>query len=350
MQMPEIAGAEPWETVPGVQVTKVIEAFGRMGVDVTPTLSGFGIPPDLTLDTPIPFRQAASWMDHVLTTFPHRGLGLLYVDLLTQLDLGIVGYTILSSETIGAAINERIRFSALLRPYFGMALRDAGDGMHELVVIERDPPLVSARARAFCIERDLATWAGTARRLLGPGAHFEVVHCAYPDPQLRDRYFEVFGCPTRFDQPTSMVRFRSSLLDTPMRHAHTEAHGLCEAQCDELLSRMRDSAATATALRRLMLRRPKNLPTLEESAESLGRSSRTLRRQLLAEGTSFTDVLADVRMLLACDYMRATSLGIREVALLLGYADESAFSRAFKRSMGLTPRAWRIAQPALATA
>lgn len=348
MQMLEVAPAEPWETVPGVQVIKVVEAFGRMGVDVTASLSGFGIPNDIALDTPVPFRQAIAWTDHVLTTYPHRGLGLLYADLLTQLDQGIVGYTILSSETIGAALQERIRFAALLRPYFGMALKDVGDGLSEVRVIERDPPLISTRARAFFMERELATWAGAARRLLGPGNHFEVVHCAYPDPQLPERYQEVFGCPIRYDQPQSLVRFKTTVLETPMRHAHSEAHALCEAQCSDLLARMRDSAATATALRRLMLRRPKTLPSLEESAVLLGRSSRTLRRQLMAEGTSYTDVLADVRMLLACDYMKATTLGIREVALLLGYADESAFSRAFKRTMGQTPRAWRSAQPVVA--
>ena len=348
MQLPEIAVAEPWETVPGVQVLKVIEAFARVGVDVSPTLAGFGMPRDVALDTPVSFRQAAAWTDHVLTTFPQRGLGLLYVDLVTPLDQGIVGYTILSSDTLRAALRERIRFAALLRPYFGMALHEAPDGLSELRVIERDPPLMSTRARTFCMERDLATWAGTARRMLGPGTHFEVVHCAYPDPQLQDRYSEVFGCPVRYDQPMSLVRFRNTLLDTPMRHAHTEAHALCEAQCDALMARMRESPATATALRRLMLRRPKALPTLEEAAVLLDRSSRTLRRQLMAEGTSYTEVLADVRMLLACDYMRATTLGIRDVALLLGYADESAFSRAFKRSMKQTPRAWRSAQPAMA--
>jgi AraC-like DNA-binding protein len=339
-----IATAEPWETVPGLQVTKVVEAFARLGIDVAHTLSTFGIPAGVSIDTPVPFRQASAWMDHVLTTFPQRGLGLQFADLLTQLDQGIVGYTILSSETLGTAIAERVRFSALLRPYFGMALRDAGEGMSELMLIERDPPLVSARTRAFFMERDLAMWAGATRRMIGPGQHTEAVHCAYPDPQLRDRYYEVFGCPTRFDQPVSLVRFRTSLLETPMRHAHGEAHAICEGQCDALLARMREGLGTATTLRRLMLRRPKQLPDLETAAADLGRSSRTLRRQLQDEGTSFSEVLADVRMVLGCDYMRATALGIRDIALLLGYADESAFSRAFKRSMGKTPREWRNAQ------
>ena len=343
----EIATAEPWDTVPGIQVTKVVEAFGRLGIDVSSTMASFGLPTDAANDTPLPFRQSAAWIDHVLTTFPQRGLGLLYTDLLTQLDNGIVGYTILSSDTVGAAISERIRFAALLRPYFGVALRDAGDGMSEVVVVDRDPPLVSAKTRAFFMERDLAMFAGAARRMIGPGRHFEAVHFAYPDPQLRDRYHEVFGCPVRFDQPESLIRFRTSLLDQPMRHAHSEAHAICETQCDVLLARMRERAGTATALRRLMLRRPKTLPDLESAAATLGKSSRTLRRQLQDEGTSFTEVLSDVRTVLACDYMRATTLGIRDIGRLLGYADESAFSRAFKRAMKQTPREWRNGQGAL---
>jgi len=338
-----IAKPEIWETIPGAQILNLIEAFTLCRVDVTPTLARFDIRTPLKNDTPVDTHQAALWLEHVLEAYPQPGLGLLFSKLPTLLDSGMVGYTILSSETLGEALIQRIRFSALLRPYFGMQLQVLDDGV-ELVLLERDPPGIGPRARAFGIEHDLATWAGTARRMLGPGRHFELVQCAYPDPQLPERYHEVFACPVRFDQPRSLVRFRREILERPMPHAHEEAHEICEAQCEQLLAQLRAGPDTTTALRRLMLRRPRKLPDLPSAATSLQTSARTLRRRLQAEGSSFTQVLNEVRMLLARDYLRTTTVAVADIASLLGFADESSLARAFRRVYQTTPRAFRVSQ------
>ena len=249
-----VARPEIWDTVPGSRLLNVAEAFKLCRVDVMPTLARFGIGTPLRNDSAVDAQKAMQWLEHVLEAYPQRGLGLLFCRLQTLLDNGMVGFAILSSDTVGEALIERIRFSPLLRPYFGMQLQAVDDAVVELVLLEREPPGIGPRARAFGIEHELATWAGTAQRMLGPGSHFEAVHCAYADPQLRERYHEVFGCPVQFGQPRSFVRFKRSLLDRPMPHAHTEAHAICQAQCERLLEQMRAGPDTTTALRRLMLR------------------------------------------------------------------------------------------------
>ncbi|HTP72563.1 MAG TPA: AraC family transcriptional regulator [Burkholderiaceae bacterium] len=339
-----IAKPEIWETIPGAPILNIIEAFTQCGVDVAPTLARFDIRTPLKNDTAVDSHQAALWLEHVLEAYPQRGLGLLFSKLPTLLDSGMVGYTILSSDTLGEALIERIRFSPLLRPYFGMHLQALDDDVVELVLLEREPPGIGPRARAFGIEHDLASWAGTARRMLGPGRHFELVQCAYPDPQLPERYHEVFGCPVRFDQPRSLVRFRREILERPMPHAHEEAHEICQAQCEQLLAQLRAGSDTTTALRRLMLRRPRKLPDLPAAATALQTSPRTLRRKLQAEGSSFTQVLNEVRMLLARDYLRTTAVAVADIASLLGFADESSLARAFRRVYHTTPRVFRVSR------
>jgi AraC-like DNA-binding protein len=127
-----------------------------------------------------------------------------------------------------------------------------------------------------------------------------------------------------------------------MPHAHTQAHEICQAQCERLLEQMRAGPDTTTALRRLLLRRPRKLPGLNDAAAALDMNPRTLRRRLQDEGSSFTQVLGDVRMLLARDYLRTTSVPVADIASLLGFADESSLSRAFRRAYQTTPRAYRV--------
>ena len=184
-------------------------------------------------------------------------------------------------------------------------------------------------------------WSGAAQQMLGPGRHFEAVHCAYPDPNLQQRYHEVFHCPVHFAQPHSLVRFRRDLLERPLRHANGEANQICEAQCEALLAQMQAGRDTTTALRRLMLRRPRKLPDLPGAAAAMETSPRTLRRRLQEEGSSFTKVLSETRMQLARDYLRTTSVSVADIAALLGFADELSLTRAFRRAYNTTPREFR---------
>jgi len=73
----------------------------------------------------------------------------------------------------------------------------------------------------------------------------------------------------------------------------------------------------------------------------LGRSSRTLRRKLEAEGSSYSGLLTDVRHALAVDYLNSTLLGINDIAAALGFSDAASFRHAFKRWTGKTPNEYR---------
>jgi len=331
----------PWDTIPGVHVLKAVEAFRTQGVDLLPSLAEFDLGPHIKLDTPLALRRVAAWSESILQAHPLRGVGLIAGGLHNVLDTGIVGYTVLSSETFGEALAERIRFGALLRPLFAVKLHEADDGCVELEIVESEPPAFGPRARAFWMERELASWASASRLILGPDLPFQAVLCAYRNPQLPDRYRETFQCAVRFEQARSLVRIRREVLDRPMRHAHSEAHRICMEQCEALLAKMRAGSGLATTVRRLLLKRPGRLLDLTQTAEALGIGQRTLGRRLAQEGTSFQQVLTEIRMTLAGDYLLGTSLAIADIGRRLGYSDESAFGRAFRRSFGVTPRDYR---------
>jgi AraC-like DNA-binding protein len=328
--------------VPGWFVVRVIEDLRDQGIDVAPSLGRFGLDP-LTLrkDTLIDATRATEWTEAVLEQHARPGLGLSFGAGLQLADLGMVGYTLLSAESFGELVALWLRFGSLVRPYQGTAMACLDDGCMEMTVIERDPPLYGPRMRQYCNERWLAVWAQLAHSVLGPGPHIAEVHCAYPDPGAADAYLRVFGCPIHFDQSHTRLRFAPHVRSANTRHAHRDARELCESQCELLLSQMHSSQGTTTAVRRLLLSRPSRLPDLASTARALGTAESSLRRHLSDEGTTYTAVLHEVRMQLAVDYLLRTAWRVSEIASLLGYADESAFNRAFKRDHGQTALAFR---------
>jgi AraC-like DNA-binding protein len=86
---------------------------------------------------------------------------------------------------------------------------------------------------------------------------------------------------------------------------------------------------------------PHGKAQMREVARKLGMSSRTLARRLASEGLTFTGVLHALRSDLAKRHLADHDLSISKVAWLLGYSDVSAFSSAYKRQTGKTPRAIR---------
>ncbi|MXW47645.1 MAG: helix-turn-helix transcriptional regulator [Gammaproteobacteria bacterium] len=82
-------------------------------------------------------------------------------------------------------------------------------------------------------------------------------------------------------------------------------------------------------------------PSLESIAESLYMSTSAIQRNLAWEGLSYTELVEEVRKSLAEMYFKQRNLSLSEIAYLLGYSELSAFSRAFRRWTGLSPRDFR---------
>lgn len=87
--------------------------------------------------------------------------------------------------------------------------------------------------------------------------------------------------------------------------------------------------------------RPGLIPNLEQVADELAVSPRTLRRRLAAEGTNFQKLLDQVRLDMAREYLAISTLTVGTIAELLGFSHQANFGHAFKRWCGLSPRQYR---------
>ncbi len=151
--------------------------------------------------------------------------------------------------------------------------------------------------------------------------------------------------PVRFAQARNAIRFDSAFLDLPLTMAHPAALRLAEEQCERALEKL-DRDDLVMQVRSVLAKPDFGFRSLDEVAERLSVSARTLKRKLKAEGTAFSEILDAVQCELACELLRSEQLSMEDVAERAGYSDVSNFTRAFKRWTKLTPAAYRRNQAA----
>lgn len=251
---------------------------------------------------------------------------------------GILGFALLTSPTIRAAIGTALTYVGLTSTLLRYSLVEDGDR----AALVLDPGEVPDDVRAFVFTRDLtALLCSIFPATLGqaPG-HLEL---ARMDAQeLLDVLPSTMEI--RFGATRNAFVFPRALLDEPMPQADPRTAQLCAAQCEELLQSRRRRSGTAHRTRIQLLRDPAAMPSAEQVAHAFGVDVRTLRRHLVAEGTSFQELRDEVREQLAVELLGDFGLSVTEVARRLGYAEVSTFSHAFKRWRGVSPRAFQAAK------
>jgi AraC-like DNA-binding protein len=140
--------------------------------------------------------------------------------------------------------------------------------------------------------------------------------------------------------PRNALVIEKELLATPMGDADPRLFEILTERAERDLARVvpatQLAAQVATTYRRLLIAAP-NRAQAADVAEALGTSVRSLNRGLAEEDTSFRVIEADVKRVLANEYLEDRSRSLDDVATALGFASANAFIRAYKRWTGLTP-------------
>lgn len=158
-------------------------------------------------------------------------------------------------------------------------------------------------------------------------------------------YQNFFGCPVWFEQERTELLLADTDLRLPLRKSDPALLDLLDAQAEALLQEVCELGAPAAAFRLSLVALIRNgQASLAALARAHHLSSRSLQRRLAAQGQSFQGLLERTRRQLAEAYLRQADLDLSEIALLLGYAEQSAFTRAFGQWTGQSPAQWRKRQ------
>ncbi|WP_044875294.1 AraC family transcriptional regulator [Pseudomonas sp. LFM046] len=252
---------------------------------------------------------------------------------------GIWGFALLSSSTFRSAAQLGLRYLDLTYAFHSMRLEEQDDEAR-LLLVDQDLP---EDLQAFLLERDVSGALSVHRDLVNAELPVREARFRIAEPADIEPWRELLGVAPRFGASDNCVVFARALLDLPLPGANSLVAQHCEEQCKAILARRRKRAGFAGRIRDLLLARPGQLPDMERLAQELHMTSRTLRRKLAAEDTSFRQLQEEVLGALAEELLVSTGLSLEEIAERLGYGDVSNFIHAFKRWKGVTPHQYRLA-------
>jgi AraC-like DNA-binding protein len=252
-------------------------------------------------------------------------------------DGGALDYLLSTSPTVKDAVEVAGRYMRLVNDTLAIRLElDEGDALVRL-----DNTVMLPRAAAD-FQMGSIFW-NHARHWLRNVVTEVVVSFAHAAPLERAEYDRTFGpAEVRFGAPFSGFLLRRSHLAVPLELADPKLHDVIAKHAQQLMSELPGAESVTERARAVAARElAHGNPNAMHVATELGMSVRTLGRKLADEGTTFKDVLDDLRKSIALQYVAGRDLPLSDVALLLGFSETTVFHRAFRRWTGQTPLEYR---------
>lgn len=251
---------------------------------------------------------------------------------ITAAHFGVLGYLILASANLGEALTLLTRYARLLNDHFVMTT----DVEDDILVLTWDFPDLND---LLFYEMGLAAMMQFTSTLIGATASTLEVQLRSPRPQDPAFYEDFYGCPVFFEQKEMVIRLPINLLATPVKQPDRVLLDLLSKQADQALAALPHDGEWVHKVRQEIVRLcHEDSPTLAKVAEQFFITPRTLQRHLYDEGFRFQQLLDETRQHLAEQYLNDHRLQLTDIAELLGYSDQSALTRAFKRWTGSTPK------------
>ncbi|MEO0466557.1 MAG: AraC family transcriptional regulator ligand-binding domain-containing protein [Pseudomonadota bacterium] len=156
-----------------------------------------------------------------------------------------------------------------------------------------------------------------------------------------------FGCPVHFSSARDAILITEEMLDVPNTLGDETIAQFFDRHLETELSNLADDAGLEQRVRIAVSQTlSEGIPSVSNIASHLGMSARTLQRRLSEKGASFQGLVDLARRHLAEQLLTDTDYSLTEVAFLTGFAEQSGFTRAFKRWAGQTPRSYRLGSSA----
>ena len=265
-----------------------------------------------------------------------------------QLNMGahaVVGQTFLACANLLEVMDTLVRYGPLLTGRQAQIDhykdRDAGRIGLTLSLTSPSPSIRFSHEAVFS-----AAQKTLSDLLQTPAVDIEV-SLPYAAPQDKTAFVEIFGDKVRFNAEEAMLTIPKALTKAPLPTSNPTLRALYDAECARLLADMSDNASCTERTLAALDKLEGQYPGLDQMASMLNLSTRTYRRRLQDEATSFQALLDSTRCKHATQLLRYSALSVDHVAQRLGFSDVSNFRRAFIHWTGASPSQWRKNQRAI---
>lgn len=334
--------------IPLFMLSSWIKASTKCGFNVQPLFKEAGIKVDIIRleEARVSPLQLISVLEQCVAMSPEKYFPLVMGDTFAFESLPEFETLLTTSATIRDALKVADLARRVVLPWLAIELIEQGDIAK--VKVSFDIPLPNLDRFGLPLnlvtEGILASIRKFGYNLQGSDDGFIGVDIKAPPGKFADQFEPFFRVPVKFSQPFDALVFERRILDTPLEGAfpalHEQAHFLAEQRLGKEAKRQ----GVAAEIEDIISREPDMLAVgIEDMAERLSLHARTLQRRLKDEGDSYLHVQARMRHRLACQWLKG-SISIDEISARLGFSDRRAFTAAFKRWEGTTPKAWREQQ------
>ncbi len=262
--------------------------------------------------------------------------GLKAAELWHPSNFSALGYAMLASHSIRTALERMNRYYRVISDEKIMELNDTEDGLTLTLVSNNslhDIPDRNITLLAVILNICRINYA----EQLAPIS----VTFTHPEPSCSAKFFEFFKCPVFFEDPANSLTLSLKSADEILPSSNPKLADLNDQVMIEYLAELDHNNLAQRVKATILDQLPSGNVTDDSVSRDLFMSARKLQRQLERAGTTFYTLLNETREDLAKKFLKDQNTSISEIAYLLGYSENSAFSRAFKRWTGVSPSQYR---------
>jgi len=293
-------------------------------------------------DRRVPTSTCAALMAAAIDETSDAAFALHFGENVRTEDLSLVWLVVGAARTVEEGRKEANRLSRLVRdeglnlPLLDLA-RDGEGTWLEYRALASNPYFVEA-GFAWCAREARAMLAAQGRKT----EPFKAVHFRHDEPSYRAEYDRIFRVPLVFKANRNALLVEDTFLSAELPRSNPYVARVMRERAELLLAKL-DNIATARGrvVSFLTADLQRGEVSIAEIARRMGMSRATLYRKLKQEGVSYERLLDEVRRRMALHYLTDQNASVSKTAYLLGFSDPAAFSRAFKRWTGKSPRSAR---------
>ncbi len=324
-------------TLPSVHLLHLIQLVRRWHVSEAALLHGSGLTRE-RLDDPqgvVPVAACVALIERARELTAEPGIGV-YLGLQMRASAhGYLGFAAMTASKLIDAIRLTVQFAPIRTT--AVTLRGSVQGDLGVLTVHEEADFGTARDAVV-----LAILVGLWQSACGLTGRELKMHMdlALPEPSYFARFAHALP-RARFDAPENQLTGKTKGFDLPLTLADPAAVRLAREQCERIAQSLGLDGRVAPRVRNVLAVRDGVMRSLDEVARDLGMSSRTMRRRLADEGSTFAHLLNDQRKESSMAMLRSRELTVDDVASRLGYSNAANFSRAFRQWTGMTPTAYR---------
>jgi AraC-like DNA-binding protein len=331
-------------TATGLAARRAVAALRKHNIDPTPLLRHVGLFEENLKERQdrVSAAAQATLLELAADALHDRALGFHLATETNPRGAGLLFYVASAGKDLGEAIGLFARYCRIVNEAIRVHLTRRPNDLVVELRLAGVPRFQAAQNTEFAV----AVIMNGLRAIAGPSVHPNKITLAHVRNSDFPEFERFCGCPVEFGGSSDQLVFSNESLAAPLLTEDEHLLSALRPICDEAAKLRETSPGSLRALVEHEVQKllPNGRARRRDVAKKLAMSPRTLARKLASEGTTFEDVVDELRRSLALQYITTPSVSLSQIAWLLGYEGSTSFNHAFRRWTGGPPSAARLAR------